>query len=100
MERKKVISRSNLPARSPILSTIVFALAMDYWNAPQWLWGAIGLFMLVIWIAWIMTFFIHDEIDVISKYQSNEYPIKKKYKFHERLNEVMKEAQASKVKNK
>lgn len=66
MESKKVISKKNLPTRSPILATVVYVLAMDYWNAPQWLWGAVGLLLIFIWIAWIVSFFNQDEIDVMS----------------------------------
>lgn len=70
MESKKVISKKNLPTRSPILTTVVYVLAMDYWNAPQWLWGAVGLFLIFIWIAWIVSFFNQDEIDVMSTWNA------------------------------
>ena len=93
MESKKVISKKNLPTRSPILATVVYVLAMDYWNAPQWLWGAVGLLLVFIWIAWIVSFFNQDEIDVMSKWNSkadNEATHKNKSKFQEKLEEAMK----------
>lgn len=93
MESKKVISKKNLPTRSPILATVVYVLAMDYWNAPQWLWGAVGLLLVFIWIAWIVSFFNQDEIDIMSKWNDNSdngTTPKSKSKFQEKLEEAMK----------
>jgi len=93
MESKKVISKKNLPTRSPIMATVVYVLAMDYWNAPQWLWGAVGLLLVFIWIAWIVLFFNQDEIDVMSKWNTRADKGKepsKKSKFQEKIEEAMK----------
>jgi len=92
MESKKVISKKNLPIRSPILATVVYVLSMDYWNAPQWLWGAVGLLLVFIWIGWIISFFNQDEVDIMSKWigqSDNGNTDKKKSKFQERLEEAI-----------
>lgn len=68
MESKKVISRKNIPSRTPIPSTVLYALAMDYWNAPQWLWGVFGVFIVLMWIFWVSSFFTQDEIDILEYY--------------------------------
>jgi len=93
MESKKVISKNNLPTRSPILSTVVYVLAMDYWNAPQWLFGAVALILLFIWIAWIISLFNQDEIDVMIKWNTRPdkgTKLRKKSNFQKRLDEAMK----------
>ena len=96
MELKNVISKKNLPTRSPILATVVYVLAMDYWNAPQWFWGAIVLIMVFIWIVWAVSFFTEKEIDIMTKPTrsfDDAINTKKKSIFQERLKEVIKEKQ-------
>lgn len=41
----------------PIQSTLVVILALDHWNAPQWLWGVIGAIFGLFWIVSIIEFF-------------------------------------------
>lgn len=49
IKSKKVLSMNNLPTRFPIWGTITCWLALDHWNAPQWLYGAMGLFFIILW---------------------------------------------------
>jgi len=65
MKVKKVIKSTSLPTKLPIWSTITTALALDYWNAPQWLWGAMGLLFLIGWISCIICFATEEEIDLL-----------------------------------
>lgn len=64
MKTKKVISTNNLPARLPIYQTLTAWIALDYFNAPQWLWGAIGLFFIILWIVAIITISNQKHIDL------------------------------------
>lgn len=66
MESEKVISRKILPIRSPISATVTYVLAMDYWSAPEWLWGVGVLILVLIWATWIVSFFKQEQIDVIN----------------------------------
>lgn len=65
MKSKKVISHKNMPARLPIFQTITTLLALEHWNAPQWLWGAIGLFYLIVWCIGIYLVCTQEEIEII-----------------------------------
>lgn len=49
--RKKwnVIDANCLPTRLPYLSTAVAWLLLDRLDAPQWVWGAVGFFYLLLW---------------------------------------------------
>ena len=51
MKQWTVISRSCLPIRLPVLSTLVAWLVLDRLNAPDWVWGAIGVCYAILWIA-------------------------------------------------
>lgn len=64
MGNKKVISRKNLPTKPPTIATVVAILALDYWNAPQWLWGALGVVFVIIWVAWIVQMFQEKQFDI------------------------------------
>jgi hypothetical protein len=35
------IHHKNLPTKLPITQTLTIFLAMDYWNAPEWLFGVV-----------------------------------------------------------
>tara|TARA_R110002020_G_C16275085_1_gene771393 strand:+ start:345 stop:629 length:285 start_codon:yes stop_codon:yes gene_type:complete len=64
MSKGKVISTKNLPSRLPIWSSITAALALDYWKAPEWLIGAVGLFFLLGWVLIIISRLKEEEIDL------------------------------------
>ena len=83
---KKVISSKNLPNRSPIMATVVYATALSYWNAPEWLWGALGILMAIIWIAWILGFAATESVDIFSTESPNA---ESNSKFSERLAEAL-----------
>ena len=83
MNTKKVISRKNLPTISPIMGTVVYATALHYWNAPEWLWGSLGLIMIIIWIGWAVNLYNQESIDIM------EEPKSVKSKFKERLEEAL-----------
>lgn len=61
----KVISAKNLPARLPIISTVVFYLLMDNLNASPVAWG-VGITLVVIfWIIAITAICMQEHVDVI-----------------------------------
>lgn len=66
-EKKYVISRENLPTKLPLFATLVTALACDYWDAPGWLWGALGVLFLALWIYAIIRLMNDDDMDVIDE---------------------------------
>ena len=67
MKKIKVISNKSLPSKLPISSSLTSFIALDYWNAPEWLWGAIGLFFLVAWVVIIIRLLYQENIDVFEE---------------------------------
>lgn len=65
MEIKKVISRKNLPVKLPFVQTLSVITALDYWKAPQYLWGSVGLFYVVIWAATFYAMGTQKEVDIL-----------------------------------
>jgi hypothetical protein len=46
---KKVIKSNYIPTRLPLWQTLTIIISLDYWNAPQWVCGAVGLFLVFLW---------------------------------------------------
>ena len=61
---KKVIASKNFPARLPVVPTLVIGISLDYWNAPEWLWGAIGFLVLLAWVGSIYEIATREEVDI------------------------------------
>ena len=47
------VSAKNRRIRTPMLSTVVYGMALDYYNAPQWLWLIVGVLLSLYWIAYL-----------------------------------------------
>lgn len=63
-KKRKVISFSNLPTRPPILATVVYVTALKVYEAPEWLWGAFGLFLFLGWVSAIYDFSTQEKTDI------------------------------------
>lgn len=50
MKTIKVIARKQLPVKPPIIGTVVILLVLDRFNAPQAVWGAAFVLILIYWI--------------------------------------------------
>lgn len=61
------IHRQNLPTRLPITQTLTVFLAMDYWNAPEWLFGVVCFSAVIIWGATIYSIATQKMEDVFTK---------------------------------
>jgi hypothetical protein len=66
MKKNKVIKYKNLPSKIPIFPTLTTWLALDHWHAPQWLYGAIGLIFLNLWVLCIIGIFHQDQTDIFN----------------------------------
>jgi hypothetical protein len=66
MKVRKVIANNNMPVRLPIWSSITALIALEHWNAPQWVYGATGLFFLIIWIASIILLIVEEKTDIFN----------------------------------
>lgn len=62
---KKVLANSNMPARLPLWSSLTCYLALEHWNAPQWLYGAMGLYFLIAWIGSIIELATQEKVDLL-----------------------------------
>jgi len=82
MKDYKAIKPQNLPARAPVFSTLTTVLALDHWNAPDWLWGSLGLLFLSIWIFFIVAKAHEQTVDIFKNRKK-----KPSNTFEERLNE-------------
>lgn len=64
MKPKKVLRPNNLPTRIPLGMTVLCWLALDHWNAPQWLYGAAALLFVILWINAIHGIATEEKIDL------------------------------------
>jgi hypothetical protein len=72
MKKRKVLDRKRLPARLPLFQSIVCWLALKHWNAPEWLYGVLGVVFLIYWIASIYAFYTQKEVDFVVKEKEPE----------------------------
>ena len=91
MGERKVIKHTNLPTRSPIISTLVFILALDYWNAPEWSWGVLGVLLVILWGNYLYWLFNEEEQDIMAVWKS-ECKKEVKPKFTDRLKDAIEES--------
>ena len=61
------IHHKNLPTTIRITPTITIFLAMDYWNAPEWLFGVVCFSLAIIWGATIYSIATQKLEDVFTR---------------------------------
>ena len=88
MKKRNVIKSSNLRLRSPVMSGLIIYMALDKWNAPEWLWGVLGLLVLMWIITFIIDMFNTTEIDLFA--DDKDMTGNKKKTFKERIDEKTK----------
>jgi len=95
MSNKKVISYKNLPTRFPLQSTILYVMALFYFNAPQWLFGVVGVLLVLMWATWVYSVFEKEKVDVSELLEAglDEKPEGKKSNFRKLLDEQLASAQ-------
>lgn len=67
MKPKNVLSRNSLPAQLPIMATAVAYLLLDKFQPPEWVWGAVGLFFVLVWIAAIRAILQERQVDLLNE---------------------------------
>lgn len=67
MRNRKVLSRNSLPSYIPVQFTAIVYLLLDKFNAVEWVWGAAGFFVVLLWIGAIYTILTEDQIDLLNK---------------------------------
>jgi len=72
MKELKVLKRDNLPTRLPLWQSITCLLALEHWNAPEWLYGVAGLFFTILWIVVIIMIFKEKQIDLLENNKINQ----------------------------
>lgn len=72
MKELKVLKRDNLPTRLPLWQSVTCLLALEYWNAPEWLYGASVLFFVLLWVVATVMIFKEKEIDLLENNKINQ----------------------------
>ena len=91
--KRKVISHANLPHRLPIWPTLVTLLMLDRYNAPQWLYGAMGLLFLIVWALVFYGMATQEKIDIFEPKDLKEKIKDATSKWSERLEELQRKNQ-------
>ena len=77
------IDRKNLPSKMPVSFTLISILAMDYWGAPDWVFGAVGVFLLLFWVSFFISVSKSKYIDIFENKEKST--TRKSTAFKERL---------------
>lgn len=88
MEKSKTISRKNLPTKIPTTTFLLWVLALDYWNAPGWLWGVAITIMVIILLSTIyIVFWKSESVDIFEEKGIDAKPVNR-HSFQDRLNRM------------
>ncbi len=66
METRKIISRENLPMRSPVLGTAVVWLVLDRLAASSVVIAVVFTIVAIYWIGWFAHLHFCNEIDILN----------------------------------
>lgn len=69
------VSDKNRRLHTPLMGTIVYGMALDYYNAPQWLWWVVAVLLSIYWVYYLIELFV-------GKYKTVEFT-KDGWKVHE-----------------
>lgn len=69
MSKKYFIKHSNLPPRFPLVGTVFWWMFLDYINAPGWVFGVVGTFLIIMWYIFFVEILTKQGKDV---FQENE----------------------------
>jgi hypothetical protein len=72
MKKNKVIHRKNMPVRLPTFLTVVCYLLLDRFNAPEFIWGIVTMFLLLLWIVSIYSLVKEKQIDILNKEEDKD----------------------------
>jgi len=86
-DSKKVISRKNIPVTLPIFKTVIILLALDYWKAPEWLYGVVLALLVILWIGAISLLIKQTQVDIFD--DSDPKKESEVSKFQERIVKAM-----------
>lgn len=64
MKKIKTIKRGNLPTRLPVSLTLITYMGLDTYKAPGWIWGALGIVFLLLWVISIYAICIEKQVDI------------------------------------
>jgi hypothetical protein len=93
---KSKISRSSIATVLPVQNSALAYFIMDYYKAPEFVWGIIITLFSIIWIACIYEMATEERIDVFEEEEKLlKTPIKNS-RWMQRLEEVMKAKEEAK----
>lgn len=64
--KKKVLALSCFPMRMPLFETATLFLVVDRFQSPEWVWGAVGVFVVLLWCAFIYDRVTTEEVDILN----------------------------------
>lgn len=67
MKKTKVIAGTNLPARPPLLFSMVVYLMLEHFNAAGWVYGVAGTIAMIFWICFFVNLFVQGSVDIFKK---------------------------------
>jgi hypothetical protein len=65
MKHPKVVAYKQLPARLPILATLVWYLFLDHLHVPGWAWGIAGTVFAFVWIGSIASLWLQEPTEIV-----------------------------------
>lgn len=61
---KKYLAHNNLPPKLPTMTALWTATTLKVFNAPEWLWGVMGVLYFTILISEIVRIATHEKVEL------------------------------------
>jgi hypothetical protein len=87
---KSKIARSSIATALPIQNSVLAYFIMDYYKAPEFVWGIIITLFSIIWIACIYGVITEERIDVFEEEEKLLTTPYEKSRWKQRLEDAMK----------
>jgi hypothetical protein len=65
--KKQYINPSNEAPSMHLGSALLYAIAIDFYNLPDWVWGVWGALTFIFVVAFIYRFLTEDGVDVVNR---------------------------------
>jgi len=90
MKKRKVISNNNLRIRNPLWVMAILYLLFDKWDVPQWVYGAVGLLLLLWLIVFLVDWFNTTNVDIFKENTEGSNKLKRESSFKEKIEQAAK----------
>lgn len=67
MTKRKVLALRSIQSRPPLIFTLLMWVMLDHFDPAGWMWGAVGVLVILLWVAYAATLGKEEVVDPFAK---------------------------------